>query len=140
MRPSKNLGQLYALTTRIQLRMWMGAAQVLQWTQDWARARELSFRVATLFVEELEQLKEVVPGVAAWLGALKSARVPCAIVSSLPTTLLKARLASKCASSFGMWHTQFHETTMFDCAFVWRMVILSGQLDLAVLCAFAWCG
>lgn len=81
--------------------MWRGAAQVLQWTQDWARARELSLRVATLFVEELEQLKEVVPGVAAWLAALKSARVPCAIVSSLPTTLLKARLAFTCARSFG---------------------------------------
>lgn len=116
----------------------MGAVQVLQWTQDWARARELSLRVATLFVEELEQLKEVVPGVAAWLAALKSARVPCAIVSSLPTTLLKARLAFKVCQF--IWHAHSHATTICGCAFVWQTVALSGQLDLASLRAFAWCG
>lgn len=63
--------------------------EVLNWTSDWGRAKELSHRVATIFVEELGQLTDVRPGVTSWLAALSSARVPCAIVSSLPNTLLK---------------------------------------------------
>lgn len=64
-------------------------AQVLQWTADFERAKELSFRIAELFLEELEQLTEVDEGLMDWLGTLRAQNVPCAVVSSLPNILLK---------------------------------------------------
>jgi len=35
---------------------------------------------------------EALPGVAGWLNALRTARVPCALVCQMPPTLLKASL------------------------------------------------
>jgi hypothetical protein len=57
--------------------------QVLQWTQDWGRARALAWRVACIYADEFGKLTEPLPGVREWLTALSNQNVPCGLVSSM---------------------------------------------------------
>ena len=56
--------------------------QVLRWTQDWGRARELAWKVASAYGEEFSAIAAAQPGVAEWLQLLSRVNVPCAVVSA----------------------------------------------------------
>ena len=64
-------------------------AQVLHWTRDWGRAQELAWRVAVLYAQEFEQLRDAMLGVVQWLAALRKANTPCALVSHMPAAHVK---------------------------------------------------
>ena len=57
--------------------------QVLQWTRDWGTAQRLAFELGENLTREFATLDSPLPGVLEWLLALKSVRVPCALVSAL---------------------------------------------------------
>ena len=77
------------------------AAQVLHWTRDWGRAQELAWRVAVLYAEQFEQLRDATLGVAQWLAALRKANTPCALVSHMPAAHVKVTRPSGCLPSHG---------------------------------------
>jgi len=57
--------------------------QVLQWTRDWGTAQRLAFELGENLAKEFATLDSPLPGVLEWLLALRSVRVPCALVSAL---------------------------------------------------------
>lgn len=57
-------------------------AQVLRWTQDWGRARQLACSVAAAYGGEFSALAQPQAGVAEWLQLLSRVNVPCAVVSA----------------------------------------------------------
>ncbi len=56
--------------------------EVLQWSQEWSRAKELAWRVASAYSEEFAAATEPQPGVGEWLHILSRVNVPCAVVST----------------------------------------------------------
>lgn len=57
--------------------------QVLGWTSDPGKAQRLAWLVASSLAGELKALTSPAPGVREWLGALATAHIPCALVTSL---------------------------------------------------------
>lgn len=66
-------------------------AQVLNWTQDWGRARALACCVASAYGEEFSAIGAPQAGVGEWLQLLSRVNVPCAVVSAFDR---RARAAS----------------------------------------------
>lgn len=64
------------------MRLERAIMEVLRWTQDWGRAKELAWRVASAYGDEFASASEPQPGVREWLHALSKVNVPCAIVST----------------------------------------------------------
>ncbi len=58
------------------------ALQVLRWTQDWGKAKQLAWQVAAAYASVFNAITEPQPGIREWLHALSKANVPCAIVTA----------------------------------------------------------
>ncbi len=58
------------------------APQVLRWTQDWGRAKDLAWKVAGAYGEEFSAIAAPQSGVTEWLQLLARVNVPCAVVSA----------------------------------------------------------
>jgi beta-phosphoglucomutase-like phosphatase (HAD superfamily) len=62
--------------------------EVLQWTRDWKVAQRLAWEVAMAFGQQVQSVKEPQSGVRDWLQALKSCKMPCALVGNLDRVTL----------------------------------------------------
>lgn len=60
----------------------MFGLQVLRWTQDWGRAKDLAWKVAGAYGEEFSAIAAPQSGVTEWLQLLARVNVPCAVVSA----------------------------------------------------------
>ena len=58
------------------------ALQVLRWTRDWGKAKQLAWQVAAAYASGFNALTEPQPGIRKWLHALSKANVPCTIVTA----------------------------------------------------------
>ena len=56
--------------------------QVLIWTRDWGKAKELAWQVAAAYASSFKAITEPQPGIREWLHALSKSNVPCAIVTA----------------------------------------------------------
>jgi len=76
------------------LRPERAITEVLQWTQDWGLASRIAADVAHRYVDIVRDdgFCSARPGVAKWLSALQSAKVPAAVVTSLDRQTLLAAL------------------------------------------------
>jgi len=69
--------------------------EVLNWTRDWGLARNLARELSHLYRTELLRTpvdELIVPGARQWLQALRSAKVPCAVVTSMDRPSLHDQL------------------------------------------------
>lgn len=66
-----------------ELRPERAITEVLGWTSDPGKAQRLAWLVASSLAGELKALTSPAPGVREWLGALATAHIPCALVTSL---------------------------------------------------------
>ena len=62
------------------------ALDVLQWTRDIRRAKELAWLVATAYVDALRGVEAPLPGVREWLALMSKTNVPCALVTAMDRT------------------------------------------------------
>jgi beta-phosphoglucomutase-like phosphatase (HAD superfamily) len=64
------------------MRLERAITEVLRWSQDWSRAKDLAWRVASAYGDEFANATEPQPGVREWLHVLSKVNVPCAVVST----------------------------------------------------------
>ena len=62
--------------------MTVCCVQVLRWTRDWGKAKELAWQVAAAYGSNFNAISEPQPGIREWLHALSKSNVPCAIVTA----------------------------------------------------------
>ena len=62
--------------------MTLYCVQVLRWTRDWGKAKELAWQVAAAYGTNFNAISEPQPGIREWLHALSKSNVPCAIVTA----------------------------------------------------------
>ena len=70
------------LDSIFDMRLERVITEVLQWSQEWSRAKELAWRVASAYSAEFAAATEPQPGVREWLHVLSKVNVPCAVVST----------------------------------------------------------
>lgn len=61
---------------------------VLMWTRDFKRARDLAYGLALHYSREFQLVQQPLPGVQDWLEVLHKFKIPCAVVSSLDRVVL----------------------------------------------------
>ncbi|EIE24734.1 HAD-like protein, partial [Coccomyxa subellipsoidea C-169] len=64
------------------MRLERAIMEVFRWSQDWSRAKDLAWRVASAYGDEFAAASEPQPGVREWLHVLSKVNVPCAVVST----------------------------------------------------------
>lgn len=65
---------------------------VLRWTDDIRRAKDLSWQLSQAYIEEISQNSQLRPGVEKWLKSMQEFHVPCALVSTLGRDTLQGVL------------------------------------------------
>lgn len=60
--------------------------EVLHWTRDMRRAKELAWVVATKYADSLHHVDRALPGVPEWLALMSKTNVPCALVTAMDRT------------------------------------------------------
>ena len=99
---------------------------VLQWSRDWSHTEALSTRFAQLFAAEFRRLDAPLPGVQSWLAALHKANVPCAVITTLTRTDMRA-----CLQRMGLERYFHAEVTAEDGMDTLSQRYLSAAIKLA---------
>lgn len=67
----------------LDVRPERAAMDILQWTRDMKRAKELAWLVAIAYSELLEQVQDPLPGVKEWLAIMNKTNIPCSLVTAM---------------------------------------------------------
>ncbi|CAL5219752.1 g1652 [Coccomyxa viridis] len=82
----------HQLTLIMDMRLERAITEVLRWTRDWGKAKELAWQVAAAYGSNFTAISEPQPGIREWLHALSKSNVPCAIVTAFDRNSVRPTL------------------------------------------------